>query len=94
VLAQEVRAERYEIEPIVREALERVGGSGEVVVRLNAEDLARGGLADPGDDGRIKYVADPSVRPAGCIVETTDGLVVATIEDGLAAAAEALRSPT
>jgi len=67
VIAQEVRAGRHDIEPIVEEALGLAPPKREVVVHLNPDDLA----------------ADPSLGRGECIVETAEGAVEARIDDQL-----------
>ncbi|MCY2927539.1 MAG: FliH/SctL family protein [Planctomycetota bacterium] len=90
VLCQELQAGRYEIEPIVREALAGLDLRAGAVVHLNAEDLRRGGLApSEGDaDQAVRYVADPQVAPGECFVETPEGTVEATVEHQLARVSE------
>ncbi|MFW6133303.1 MAG: FliH/SctL family protein [Planctomycetota bacterium] len=93
VLAQEIRAERYEIEPIVREALSRVSGGDEVVVRLNPSDHRRCGLEEADLGEGVRLVADASVQPAECRVETGGGVVASTVEGQLDEMREALKAP-
>jgi len=95
VLMQEVAAGRYEIAPILAEALQHVPGQGEVVVHVNPEDHARcretGQLAD--DAGNVRFVADPKVRPAECLLETSEGTIESSMEANLARVGEALALP-
>ena len=95
VLMQQVQAERYEIEPIVAEALRHVPAGREVVVHLHPADHAQCSLADASADdaGGVRYLADPSVRRAECVLETHEGIVESTVETHLAEIAEALREP-
>ena len=90
VLCQELQAGRYEIEPIVREALAGLDLRAGAVVHLNADDLRRGGLTpSEGDaDQAVRYVADPQVGPGECFVETPEGTVEATVEHQLARVSE------
>jgi len=94
VLTQEVQAGRYEIDPIVREALSRVGPRVEVVVHLNGVDLERCGLvaqqAETTGPGSIRFLADPKIPPGGCLLQTAQGVVESSIDEHLDRVAEAL----
>lgn len=93
VLMQEIRADRYEIDPIVKEALRHAPTRREVVVRLHPDDLARcgQGSSPPAESGDVQLVADPSVPRAGCVVETPEGVVESALDAHLATLGEALR---
>jgi flagellar assembly protein FliH len=97
VLMQEIDAQRYQIDPIVREALTQAPLHREVVVRLNAEDWRRCEMARNAEDsdkaGRIRFVADPSVKPAECVLETSEGTVTSNLESHVQAIGEALKAP-
>lgn len=97
VLMQEVRADRHEIGPIVKEALQRVPTRRDVVVHLHPDDLARcqaaGEGSGPAEGPEARFVADPAVPRAGCIVETPEGVVESTVEGHLERLGEALRAP-
>jgi flagellar biosynthesis/type III secretory pathway protein FliH len=93
VLMQEIEAQHYRIDPIVREALCHVPTRQEVVVRLNPSDYARCEMVDSDDQGAaIHFMADPDVAPAECILETPEGIVESSVEGHLAGIAEALRT--
>jgi flagellar assembly protein FliH len=93
VLCQELQAGRYDIEPIVREALAGLDLRAGAVVHLNPDDLRRGGLApsEAGGGETVRYIADPQVAPGECIVETPEGTVEATVEHQLARVSEGLK---
>jgi flagellar assembly protein FliH len=97
VLMQEIQAQRYEIEPIVKEVLLRVPARQEVTLRMHPEDLGQfklaqeEGEAPSGPD--IHFVADPRVERASCVVETAEGLIESTPEDNLQEVSEILKSP-
>jgi len=81
VLMQEIQAGRYEIEPIIRAALARAGpAGGEVVVHLNADDLARCKLAGAQESAGLRLVADGAVQGGECVVHTGEGVVESRIE--------------
>jgi len=92
VLMQEIQAGRYEIDPIVAEALRHVPARHEAVVHLHPDDHAAcqmvGQLA--GDAEGIRFVADPNVPRAECVVETPEGVVESAVESHLGAIARAL----
>lgn len=79
-----------------REALAMVAGGSEVVVRLNPTDHAN--LADSVETvastftkiARAEVVADESVQPGGCVVETEHGVIDAQVETQIARMLEEL----
>jgi flagellar assembly protein FliH len=84
VLMQEIRTERYEIDPIIRESLGHVPARQDVVVHLNPADHKRSEMVrenDSANGGKIRYVADPSIKPAECVLETDQGIVESVVED-------------
>jgi flagellar assembly protein FliH len=108
VLMQEIQAGRYEIEPIVKEALGRVPAHCDVVVHLNPEDYNQCEIArqadeaaarqppdpaggDAGEAGTVRFVADPNIRRAECLLETSEGTVASGIEENLSQVGEALK---
>lgn len=92
VLMQEIQAERYEIDPIIKEALSRFPTATDVRVHLNPDDLARCKLAAGAEqaDG-ANFIADPAVRPGECLVETSHGTVESSIEEHVDEVARVLR---
>ena len=97
VLMQEIQAERHQIEPIVTEALQNLPARQQVVVHLNPRDMARCEIAGKADDAEnsesIRFVADPSVAPAQCVLETPEGTVDSNVDTHLQAISEALKQP-
>lgn len=93
VLMQEIQAGRYEIDPIVKEALGSVQQRQGIVVHLNPADLARCETARQAGDAAdaVQFVADESIPPAQCLVETTQGPVESTLEGHLEQVADALK---
>jgi len=95
VLAQEIQAERYEIEPIVTEALNQITPGQDVVAHLHPNDWAaceslRQGSENTDDTGSIRFVADPGVRRAECVLETPQGTVVSSVEESIRSVTRAL----
>ena len=100
VLMQEIQAQRYQIDPIVREAMARLSSRGGLVVRLNPQDLARCELAQAnkngaGDSGDscVRFIADASIPSAHCTVESPEGFVQSEIPSHLQAIAAELKTP-
>lgn len=95
ILAQEIKSQGYEIDPIVKEALSQAPTRKSVVVRLNPEDLSRCELAGGQDDSDadIRFVADAGVPPAGCVVETEEGVVESDPQQRLKDVGENLKEP-
>ncbi len=94
VLCQEIKAGRYDIQPIVEEALAKMPSRRDVVVHLSPEDwahleMAHEGNAIPG--GNVRFKADPSVKRAECILETGEGVVDASIDEQLDEISDALK---
>lgn len=94
VLMQQIDAQRYQIDPIVRELLGQVPSRGRVVVRLNPADHAACGLAGgqgSGDgDGSVAFVADAGVARAACVVDCADGVIEFSAQSQLGAVAASL----
>ncbi len=86
VLMQEIEAERYQIDAIVKEALAQLPPRQEVVVHLNPADIARCELAADdadGSDGNLRFVADPAVSKGGCLLASSQGVVESSVEGNL-----------
>ena len=97
ILMQEIEAGRAQIDPIVAEALKRVPPRQQVIVHLNPEDHAQCEMAEQSEDSgaanNVRFVADPSVPRAGCVVETSEGVVDSSVQEHLAEIASALKNP-
>ena len=64
-----------------------------VVAHLHPDDWARCQMAREASAdgaGRIRFVADPSVPRAECVLETSEGIVQAAVDDHLDGIGEAL----
>jgi flagellar assembly protein FliH len=87
VLMQEIKAGRYEIDPILKEALARIPARQAVVVRLNPDDLAHSEMARQAGAGAgpegVKFVPDPAVRRAQCVLDMAEGVLESTIDQHL-----------
>jgi len=94
VLAQEIQAQRYEIDPIIQEALRHVPTHQDAVVRLNPDDYARCTMVREQGSGEkpegMRFLSDPSVQPAQCVVETPQGGAESSPEARLQDIAEVL----
>ncbi len=75
---------------IVQKALEKIGESSEVVVKLNPKDLSV--LKESGqiETEGIQLVSSPSIKRGGCVVETDKGVVNATLETRIKEVADSL----
>jgi len=93
ILAQKVKDGDYQIESIIQEALNNAPTRQDIVVRLNPQDLARCQQMQQEDDGAVagvKFVADPGIGPAQCVVETPKGKVESLIDEHLEQVGRAL----
>ncbi|MFA6132737.1 MAG: FliH/SctL family protein [Phycisphaerae bacterium] len=98
VLQQEVDAGRYEIDPMVREAIACLPLRQSVVVRLNPQDLSRCRMAgatgsENSEAGKTCFVADSTVLPGHCVVESAGSTHHASLDDRLEYVVDALKSP-
>jgi flagellar biosynthesis/type III secretory pathway protein FliH len=86
VLAQKVKEGDYRIESIIQEALNNAPTRQEIVVRLNAQDLTRcqQTLQQFNETfAGIKFIADPGIEPAQCVVDTPKGKIESLINENL-----------
>ncbi len=99
ILMQKVQKGDYQIESIVKEALQKAPTRQDVVVHLNPEDLSQcqsrctsGQQDDPGSAlASIKFVADQSVGRAECLLETPKGIIKSFIDEHMERISEALK---
>jgi flagellar assembly protein FliH len=76
---------------MARLALERLGDSTAVTVRLHPDDLAAiGDLGADWDRPHVKVVADREVSRGGCLVESEFGFVDGSVEAQFQEVARAL----
>lgn len=93
VLMQKVENGDYEIESIVKEALESAPTRKDIVVHLNPEDLAQCQKAqqDGTDLAGIKFVSDSNIGRAECLLESPKGIIESMIEKHLERVCKALQ---
>ncbi len=94
VLMQKVQKSDYQIEAIVKEALKNAPARQHMLVHLNPEDLSVCQKLQQDDPGSafagIKFIADPSIGRAECLLETPKGIIKSFIEQHLERISEAL----
>ncbi len=88
VLGRAIEAGDYDIDEIIRSALKELPPRGQIVVRMNPDDYDRSELAGQGAEHRaasvVQFTRDHNISRGGCIVESNEGQVDATIEESLA----------
>ena len=96
ILVQEVKKGDYEIESIVKEALKNAPTRQDVVVHLNPEDLVQCQKAQQDDStgtlAGIKFVSDPNIGRAECLLESPKGRIESLIEQHLEQIGKALEN--
>ncbi len=96
ILAQQVQSGDYEIESIVKEALKNAPTRQDVVVHLNPEDhiLCQKAQQDEpnGALAGIKFISDPNIGRAECLLETPKGIVESLINEHLERIGKALKT--
>lgn len=80
IVHREVSVDRHLAEAMVRVALDRLGATGPITIRLHPDDVAVVSEHVHRGDGSVTLVADSNVSRGGCLVETDVGFVDATIE--------------
>jgi len=96
ILMREIEAGRYEIEPIVKEALRRIPAHQDVVVHLHPDDWSRCQSAQPSEappgSAHVRFVSDAGVRRAECLIEGPEGVVESAVETQLGEIAQGLKA--
>ena len=94
ILAQKVQEHDYEIVSIVQEALNTAPVHSEMTVHVHPDDLAPCQALQQGQPdsalAQIQFLADPTVAPAECRVETPTGSVKSCIGEKLQQISNAL----
>lgn len=95
VLMQKVQEGDYEIESIVKEALNNAPTRQDLVVHLNPEDVVECEKLQQNNDAGtlagIKFVADSNIGRAECMIETPKGTIGSLIDEHLERIAKALK---
>ncbi len=94
ILMQKVENGDYEIESIIKEALKNAPSSQDVIVHLNPEDLEKYQKAQQDEPGGvlagIKFIPDPNIGRAECLLESPKGIIKSLIDDNLERIGKAL----
>jgi len=95
ILMQKIEDGDYEIESIVKEALKNAPTRQDIVVHLNPEDFAQCQKAQQDEaDGAlagIKFVSDPNIGRAECLLESPKGIIESLINEHLERVSKALK---
>jgi flagellar biosynthesis/type III secretory pathway protein FliH len=95
ILVQKVQEGDYEIESIVKESLKNAPAHNDVVVHLNPQDLTQCQKLQQDNSGGalagLKFIADPNIGRAECMLETPKGIIESRIDDHLEQIAKALQ---
>ncbi len=95
ILMQKVEDGAYEIESIVKEALDNAPTRQDIVVHLNPEDLSQCQKAQQDEpDGAltgVKFVSDPKIGRAECLLESPKGIIESLINEHLERIGKALK---
>ena len=95
ILLQKVENGDYEIESIVKEALKNAPSRQDVVVHLNPEDFAQCQKAQQDEPGGtlagIKFISDPNIGRAECLLESPKGIIESLIDGHLDRVNQALK---
>jgi flagellar biosynthesis/type III secretory pathway protein FliH len=96
VLMQKIQDGDYEIESIVKEALKNAPTRQNVVVHLNPEDhilCQKAQEEEPsGALAGIKFVSDPDIGRAECMLESPKGIIESLIDEHLERIGKALKT--
>lgn len=95
ILIQKIENGDYKIESIVQEALNNSPTLQDVVVHLNPEDLVCCQKAQQEEPGSffagIKFVSDPKIGRAECLLESPHGIIESLINEQLDKISKALQ---
>ena len=94
ILVRKVENGDYEIESIVKEALKNAPTRQDVVVHLNPQDLVHCQKTQQdgqgGDLVGVKFVSDPNIGRAECLLESPKGIIESLIDKHLEQIGKAL----
>ncbi|MHC4571535.1 MAG: FliH/SctL family protein [Planctomycetota bacterium] len=95
ILVQKVQEKDYEIESIIKEALKNAPTHQDVVVHLNPEDFVQCQKLQQDDTAGtlagVKFVSDPNIGEAECLLETPKGIIESLIDKHLEQIGQALK---
>lgn len=95
ILVQKVEDGDYEIESIVKEAINNAPVHQDVVVHLNPDDLVQYQKLQQDERSEdftgIKFVPDPTLGAAECLLETPKGIIESVIDQHLDQVGKALK---
>ena len=95
ILVGKVEEGDYEIESIIKEAINNSPAQRDIVVRLNPEDLSQYEqlLEDGSIEGLsgVRFVADANIGRAECVLETPKGIIESLLEQHLEQVGKALK---
>jgi flagellar biosynthesis/type III secretory pathway protein FliH len=96
ILMYKVENGDYEIESIVKEALDNAPGREGLAVRLHPDDVAQCQKAQQdepnGAMAGIRFVSDSNIGRAECLLESPKGIVKSLIDENLERIARALKN--
>lgn len=95
ILVKRVEEGDYEIESIVREAINNAPARQDIVVHLNPEDLSQYEQLQREVSGNgvtgVRFVGDSNVGRAECVIETPKGIIESLIEQHIEQVGKALK---
>ena len=92
ILMQKVQDGDYEVESIIKEALSKTPAHQDLVVHLNPQDLeqCQNIIQKDAALSGLKFIADPNIGRAECLLETPKGSIGSSIDENLEQIAKAL----
>jgi len=95
ILRQKLESDDYKLAPIIEDALEVAGNREDVKIRLNPQDLEQWQQLHSEDLSSeysgVKFVGDPRLGRAECVLESPKGVIESVIQDQLSKVNEALK---
>jgi len=95
ILVQKVQDGDYKIESIVKEALKEAPAHQDIIVHLNPDDLEQCQKAQQEEPNSIlsgiKFISDPKVGRAECVLENPKGIIKSLINKRLERISQALK---
>ncbi len=94
ILMRKVQDGDYEIESIVKEALNNAPSHPDLTIHLNPDDLAACRKSQDNDGSElagIKFAADTNIGRAECVLESPKGIIKSLIDEHLEQITKALK---